>query len=90
MGTGFGHYTFEYFGNKVLVHNGGWMFSVVEVIPQKNFGVGVFSNAEFSDFHPFEGGAFVNAIALMVIDHYLEYDYEDWCSEMREALKKSN
>ena len=90
METGFGHYTFEHFGNKILVHNGGWMFSVIEVIPEKNFGVGVFSNAMFSDLHPFEGGAFVDAIALMVIDHYLGYDYVDWSGEMLGTLKKRN
>jgi CubicO group peptidase (beta-lactamase class C family) len=90
MGTGFGHYTFEHFGNKVLVHNGGWMFSVVEVIPEKNFGVGVFSNAMFSDLHGFEGGAFVNAIALTVIDHYLGHDYVDWPGKMLEVLKEGN
>ncbi len=46
MGTGFGHYTFEHLGKKVLVHNGGWMFSVVEVIPEKDFGVGKSSTNE--------------------------------------------
>jgi CubicO group peptidase (beta-lactamase class C family) len=87
MGTGFGHYTFEHHGDKVLVHNGGWMFSVIEVIPEKDFGVGVFSNAMFSDLHGFEGGAFVNAIALMVIDHYLGHEYVDWPAKMLEVLK---
>jgi CubicO group peptidase (beta-lactamase class C family) len=89
MGTGFGQYTFEHFGNEVITHNGGWMYSVVEVIPRENLGVGLFSNAEFSDLHPFEGIAFVNAVALIVIDHFLGYDYVDWSSEMLETVRAS-
>jgi CubicO group peptidase (beta-lactamase class C family) len=90
MGTGFGQYTFEHNGNKVIVHNGGWMNSVLEVIPQENLGVGLFSNANYSDLHPSESLAFVNAVALIVIDHYLGYDYLDWSSEMLEIVRKSN
>lgn len=86
--TGYGQYTFEHYGNKVIVHNGGWMNSVIKVIPQGNLGVGLFSNAEFSDLHPVEGLAFVNAVALTVIDHYLGYEYVDWSSEVLENLSK--
>jgi CubicO group peptidase (beta-lactamase class C family) len=89
METGFGQYTFQHRGNKVIVHNGGWMNSVIEDIPQRNLGVGLFSNAEFSDLHPWEGMAFVNAVALSVIDHYLGYDYVDWSNEMLETVRKS-
>jgi len=89
MGTGFGQYTFEHRGNEVITHNGGWMYSVIEVVPQENLGVGLFSNAEFSDLHPWEGMAFVNAVALIVIDHYLGYDYVDWSSEMLETVRES-
>ena len=89
MGTGFGQYTFEHRGNEVITHNGGWMYSVIEVVPQESLGVGLFSNAEFSDLHPWEGMAFVNAVALIVIDHYLGYDYVDWSSEMLETVRQS-
>jgi CubicO group peptidase (beta-lactamase class C family) len=89
METGFGQYTFEHHGNKVIVHNGGPMNSVIELIPQRNLGVGLFSNTNFSDIHPSEGLAFVNAIALIVIDHYLGYDYVDWSNEMLTIVRKS-
>lgn len=89
MGTGFGQYTFEHYGNKIIVHNGGWMTSVIEIVPQENLGVGIFSNANFSDIHPFESLAFVNSVALIVIDHYLGYDYVDWPSEMLETVRES-
>ena len=89
MGTGYGHYSFEHHGNKVIVHNGGWMASVIEVVPEKKLGVGVFSNAYFYDLHGFESPAFVNAVALTVIDHYLGHEYVDWSSEMLEIVKTS-
>jgi len=89
METGFGQYTFEHHGNNVIVHNGGWMNSVIDIVPQENLGVGLFSNAEFSDLHSWEGLAFVNAVALIVIDHFLGYDYVDWSSEMLETVRKS-
>ena len=89
MGTGFGHYSFENHGDKVIVHNGGWMASVIEIVPEKNLGVGVFSNAFLYDLHPFESPAFVNAVALIIIDHYLGHDYVDWSSEMLEIVKAS-
>jgi CubicO group peptidase (beta-lactamase class C family) len=90
METGFGQYTFEHHGNKVIVHNGGPMNSVIELIPQRNLGVGLFSNMNSSDIHSSEGLAFVNAIALIVIDHYLGYDYLDWSREMLEIVRISN
>jgi len=51
--------------------------------------VGLFSNAYFYDLHGFESPAFVNAVALTVIDHYLDHDDVDWPSEMREIVKTS-
>jgi CubicO group peptidase (beta-lactamase class C family) len=90
MGTGFGQYTFMHHGDKVIVHNGGWMNSVIEIVPQKNLGVGVFSNANFSDIHSFEAMAFVNAVALILIDYFLEYETVDWSREMLELIKKGN
>lgn len=87
MGTGFGQYTFEHRGSMVIVHNGGWMASVIAVVPQEELAIGIFSNAYFVDLHPFESLAYVNAAALIVIDHCLGHEYVDWSSRMLSVVK---
>ncbi len=49
------------------------MSSVVAIMPEAKTGVGIFSNAWFDEPAPFASLAFVNALALDVFDHYLEY-----------------
>ena len=62
--VGFGHYSFEHRGRKAIIHNGGWMSSVVAIMPEAKTGVGIFSNAWFDEPAPFASLAFVNALAL--------------------------
>lgn len=87
--VGYGQWSFEHRGRKVIVHNGGWMSSVVAILPDENIGIGIFSNAYFYEYTPYDSLAFVNAVVLNAIDHYLGYDYVDWPNEMLEIVKKS-
>ena len=87
--VGYGQWSFEHRGHVVVVHNGGWMSSVIAVLPDEDIGIGIFSNAWFYEYTPRDSLAFVNAIVLNVIDHYLGYEYVDWPHEMLEMVKKS-
>jgi CubicO group peptidase (beta-lactamase class C family) len=84
--AGFGQYSFEHRGRKVIVHNGGWMNSVIEIMPGEDIGVGVFTNAMFNEPAPWASVAFVNAVALDIFDHFLGYDDTDWSKLMLEAV----
>jgi len=84
--VGYGQYSFEHRGRKVIVHNGGWMSSVIEIMPDERMGVGIFSNAWFDEPAPWASLAFVNALALDIFDHYLGYHNTDWSSEMMEIV----
>jgi hypothetical protein len=55
----------------------------------ENIGIGIFSNAYFYEYTAYDSLAFVNAVVLNAIDHYLGYDYVDWPNEMLEIVKKS-
>jgi CubicO group peptidase (beta-lactamase class C family) len=81
--VGYGHYSFEHHGRKAIIHNGGWMTSVVAIMPDSNIGVGIFSNAWFDEPAPWSSLAFVNALALDVFDHYLEHPHENWTGRMK-------
>ncbi|MFC2166219.1 hypothetical protein ACFLT2_14635, partial [Acidobacteriota bacterium] len=87
--VGYGQWSFEHHGRIVIVHNGGWMSSVVAVLPDEDIGIGIFSNAWFYEYTPWDSLAFVNAVVLNAIDHYLGYEYVDWAHEMLEIVKKS-
>ncbi len=84
--VGYGHYTFEHRGRKVIAHNGGWMSSVIEIMPTEGIGVGIFSNAWFDEPAPWASLAFVNALALGIFDHYLGYHEKDWTNQMAEIV----
>ena len=81
--VGYGHYSFEHHGRKTIIHNGGWMASVIAIMPDADIGVGIFSNAWFDEPAPWSSVAFVNALALDVFDHYLEHPHEDWTGRMK-------
>jgi hypothetical protein len=81
--VGYGHYSFEHHGRKTITHNGGWMASVIAIMPDADIGVGIFSNAWFDEPAPYSSLAFVNALALDVFDHYLEHPNEDWTGRMK-------
>ena len=84
--VGFGHYSFEHRGRRVITHNGGWMSSVIAIMPSDSIGVGVFSNAWFNEPAPGASIAFVNALALDIFDHYLGHRETDWSSKMAEFV----
>ena len=81
--VGYGHYSFEHNGRKTIIHNGGWMSSVIALMPDADIGVGIFSNAWFDEPAPWSSLAFVNALALDIFDHYLEHPDEDWTGRMK-------
>ena len=87
--VGFGHYSFEHRGRKTITHNGGWMTSVVTIVPAADIGVGIFSNSWFDEPSNWASLAFVNALALDILDHYLDYKFEDWVGQMK-AIVESN
>lgn len=84
--VGYGQYSFEHRGRKVIVHYGGWMSSVIEIMPDEGMGVGIFSNAWFDEPAPWASLAFVNALALDILDHYLGYRDTSWSSQMMEIV----
>jgi CubicO group peptidase (beta-lactamase class C family) len=84
--VGYGHYSFEHRGRRVITHNGGWMNSVIAIMPGESIGVGVFTNAMFYEPAPWASLAFVNALALDIFDHYLGHTDIDWSSEMAEIV----
>lgn len=86
--VGYGQWSFEHRGRIVVAHNGGWMSSVVAILPDEDIGIGIFSNAWFIEYTLRDCMAFVNAVVLNVIDHYLGYEYVDWSHEMLEVVKK--
>ncbi len=84
--VGYGQYSFAHRGRRVIVHNGGWMSSVIEIMPDERIGVGVFSNAWFDEPAPWASLAFVNAVALHVLDHFLGYRDTDWSTQMMTSV----
>ncbi|MEN8251095.1 MAG: serine hydrolase domain-containing protein [Bacteroidota bacterium] len=86
MDVGFGHFSFEHRGRRVISHNGGWMSSVIAIMPSESIGVGIFSNAWFSEPIPWASLGFVNALALDIFDHYLGHQEMDWSSKMAEIV----
>ncbi len=83
INVGYGHYTFEHHGRKTIIHNGGWMTSIVAVMPDADIGVGIFSNSWFDEPTAWSSLAFVNSLALDVFDHYLNCGFEDWAGRMK-------
>ena len=87
--VGFGHYSFEHQGRRIITHNGGWMSSVIAIMPTEDIGVGVFSNAWFDEPVPWASLAFVNALSLEIFDYYLGYKDSDWTNQMADILEAS-
>ncbi len=78
--------SFEHRGYRVLEHVGGWMSSVVAILPEAGLSVGVFTNAFFYERHPDESIMFVSALKLRALDHLLGEEPSDWSAEFKNAL----
>jgi CubicO group peptidase (beta-lactamase class C family) len=76
-------------GRLVFFAPGGWMSSVVAIMPDQQLGVGVFTNAYFSERHAFESLFPVYAIALQAIDLALGITPRDWNGAYQEALARA-
>lgn len=57
---------------------GGWMSSVVAIMPDVGLGVGIFTNAYFSERHGFESLFAVHSLALEAIDFALSREPREW------------
>lgn len=86
VSTGFGQYSFEHRGYKTITHSGGWMSSVIEVMPEADIGVGIFSNAWFDEPLTWTSLIFVHGLALEILDHYLGYEETPWTDMMAEIV----
>jgi CubicO group peptidase (beta-lactamase class C family) len=86
ISVGYGQYSFEHRGRRVIMHNGGWMSSVVAVMPGESLGVGVFTDAWYDEPAPGTSIAFVNAVALEVFDHQLGFREGAWNRRMHDAV----
>ena len=84
--AGFGHYSFEHRGRRVISHNGAWMSSVIAIMPSENIGVGIFPNAWIGEPVIWASYGFVNALALDIFDHFLGHQEVDWSSKMAEIV----
>lgn len=82
-GYGQGWMLSDYRGQKLVWHTGGWpgMVSRLTLVPDRNLGVVVLTNAEL-------GGAF-NAVTLRVLDAYLDAPKTDWNAAYGAVLAKS-
>ncbi|HEY0504199.1 MAG TPA: serine hydrolase [Lysobacter sp.] len=83
LGYGEGWQLSDYRGQKLVSHTGGWpgMVSRVTLVPEKNLGVVVLTNAELS-------GAF-NAVTMRVLDAWLDAPRTDWTAAYGAALAKN-
>lgn len=83
LGYGQGWLLSDYRGEKLVWHTGGWpgMVSRLTLVPEKNLGVVVLTNAEL-------GGAF-QALTMHVLDAYLDAPPTDWNAAYAAALAKS-
>jgi CubicO group peptidase (beta-lactamase class C family) len=83
LGYGQGWVLSDYRGEKMVWHTGGWpgMVSRLTLVPEKNLGVLVLTNAEL-------GGAF-QALTMHVLDAYLDAPPTDWNAAYAAALAKS-
>ncbi len=83
LGYGEGWQLSDYRGEKLVWHTGGWpgMVSRVTLVPERNLGVVVLTNAELS-------GAF-HAVTMRALDAYLDAPRTDWAAAYGAALAKN-
>jgi len=83
LGYGQGWFLSDYRGERLVWHTGGWpgMVSRLTLVPEKNLGVVVLTNAEL-------GGAF-HAVTLRTLDAFLGAPKTDWNAAYGAALAKS-
>jgi len=85
IGYGEGWITSSYRGEKLVWHTGGWpgMVSRVTLVPGRNLGVVVLTNAE--------SGAAFNALTLHVLDQWLQpAESTDWVEAYARAGEKAD
>jgi GH25 family lysozyme M1 (1,4-beta-N-acetylmuramidase) len=64
------------------------MSSVIALVPEANVGVGIFTNAYFSERHAFESLFPTYALAMSVIDISHGEKPKDWSAVYRAALDR--
>lgn len=84
-----GWVVFRHQGPQVYEAPGGWMSSVVALVPEEALAVGVFTNAYFTERHAFESLLFVNALKLRVIDAFLGFPQRDWSALFKNLLTET-
>lgn len=67
---------------------GGWMSSVVSVLPDKRLAVAVVTNAYFSERATYESLHFVGAVAMRAIDAAVGLPERDWLAEFERTLDR--
>ena len=72
---------YDYQGLKVREHVGGWMNSIISLIPDKNLGICIATNAYFSDLNPRESLWIVSSLKLKIIDSFLGLPDKDWSTD---------
>ena len=83
LGYGLGWVISEYRGERVISHTGGWpgMVSKITLIPSRNLGVVVLTNAEV--------GAAFNALTYSVLDAALAAPQHDWLDAFAQSIGNS-
>ena len=73
---GLGWVSFEYEGRSMYEHVGGWMASVISLIPEEGLAVGVFCNGNFES--GFGSIGLVSALKMKVFERLLGAPDLDW------------
>jgi CubicO group peptidase (beta-lactamase class C family) len=90
LGAGTAGWNAVAYGQRTLYFApGGWMSSVIALVPEANVGVGIFTNAYFSERHAFESLFPTYALAMSVIDVSLGETPKDWSAAYRAALDRA-
>jgi hypothetical protein len=73
---GLGWVSFEYEGRTIYEHPGGWMSSIVSLIPEEGLAVGVFCNGNFES--GFGSIGLASALKMEVFERLLSAPDVDW------------
>jgi CubicO group peptidase (beta-lactamase class C family) len=79
----------NYSGRAVYFAAGGWMSSVVALVPDAQLGVGIFTNAYFSERHSFQSLFAAHAMTMRAIDAALGLAGRDWDALYEGALDRA-
>jgi len=70
---GLGWYSFDYQGRMLYLHGGGWMRSLITIVPEEDLAVGVFTNANF-----IPGSILRHTLTMGVLQRALGGPDENW------------